>query len=440
MNTKKLLRYLLIIAVLLIIIAVIGKKAGWFGKSTVYDVATEKVQKRDITEYITANGKIKPETEVKITPDVSGEIVELYVKDGDKVSKGQLLLKIKPDTYISIRDRSAAAVDAAKANLANSQAQLEQIKVQYEQARLSYDRNKKLWEEGVISEAEWENAQSNFEIATANVVAAEQTVLAARYSINSAEASLKEANENLIKTSVYAPMKGTISILNVEKGERVVGTELMTGTEMLRIADLSKMEVLVEVNENDIVRVHELDTAIIELDAYMDRKFKGTVTEIANSAKTSGVSADQVTSFEVKILLLEDSYKELIDKGNPIPFRPGMSASADIRTEKKFNVLSLPIQAVTVKRDTINKQDSITADNMNKEPEEVVFTYENGQVTMKKISTGIQDNNYIEITEGLNENDEVVVAPYNLINKTLKNGSAVNIVDKEDLYKKKKKK
>ena len=438
MNSKKLLRYLLIVAVLLIIIAIIGKKAGWFGKTVIYDVATEKVQKRDITEYITANGKIKPETEVKITPDVSGEIVELYVKDGDKVKKGQLLLKIKPDTYISVRDRAAASVDAAKANLANSQAQLEQIRVQYEQARLSYDRNKKLWSEGVISEAEWETAKSNYEIASANVASAEQTVLAAKYSIRSAEASLKEANENLIKTSVYAPMSGTISILNVEKGERVVGTELMTGTEMLRIADLSKMEVLVEVNENDIVRVHERDTAIIELDAYMDRNFKGLVTEIANSAKISGVSADQVTSFDVKILMLEDSYKELIEKGNPIPFRPGMSASADIRTEIKLDVLSLPIQAVTTRTDTISKSDSIIPNEKNKEPEEVVYVYENGKVKQTKITTGIQDNNYIEIVEGLGENDEVVVAPYNVINKKLKNESAVNIVDKKELYKKKK--
>jgi HlyD family secretion protein len=439
MNSKKLLRYILIIAVLLIILAVIGKKAGWFGKSTVYDVAIEKVKKRNITEFITANGKIKPETEVKISPDVSGEIVELYAKDGDKVREGQLLLKIKPDTYLSIRDRAAAAVDAAKANLANSRAQLEQVKVQFEQARLTFNRNKKLWEEGVISEAEWEAAKSNYEIADANVIAAEQTVLSAEYSIKSAEASLKEANENLIKTSVYAPMGGTISMLNVEKGERVVGTELMTGTEMLRIADLSKMEVLVEVNENDIVRVSESDTAIIELDAYMDKKFKGIVTEIANSAKIAGTSTDQVTSFEVKILLLEDSYKDLIGKGNNIPFRPGMSASADIQTEIKFDVLSLPIQAITTRIDTLEKSDTITEENKNKEPEEVAFVYEGGKVKQTKVITGIQDNNFIEVLEGLKENDEVVVAPYNIINKRLKDGSAVNVVDENELYKKKKK-
>jgi len=438
MKSKKLLRYLLIIAVLLIIFAVIGKKAGWFGKSTVYDVATEKVKKRNITEFITANGKIKPETEVKISPDVSGEIVELYVKDGDKVREGQLLLKIKPDTYISIKDRAAAAVDAAKANLANSRAQLEQVKVQFEQARLTYNRNKKLWEEGVISEAEWETAKSNYEITGANVMAAEQNVLSAEYSIKSAEASLKEANENLIKTSVYAPMSGTISMLNVEKGERVVGTELMTGTEILRIADLSKMEVLVEVNENDIVRVRESDTAIIELDAYMDKKFKGIVTEIANSAKIAGTSTDQVTSFEVKILLLEDSYKDLIEKENNIPFRPGMSASADIQTEVKFDVLSVPIQAVTTRIDTITNTDTADFEGKNKEPEEVAFVYKGGKVKQIKVVSGIQDNNFIEILEGLKENDEVVVAPYNIINKRLKDGSAVNVVDKNELYKKKK--
>ncbi|UCH15446.1 MAG: efflux RND transporter periplasmic adaptor subunit, partial [Bacteroidales bacterium] len=405
---------------------------------TTYDVAIEKAQKRDITEFITANGKIKPETEVKISPDVSGEIVELYIKDGDKVKDGQLLLKIKPDTYISIRDRAAASVDAAKANLANSRAQLEQIKVQFEQARLSFNRNKKLWDEGVISEADWENAKSSFEIAEANVAAAEQTVIAARHSVKSAEASLTEANENLIKTSVYAPMSGTISILNVEKGERVVGTELMTGTEMLRIADLSKMEVLVEVNENDIVRVNELDTAIIELDAYLDRKFRGVVTEIANSAKVAGFSTDQVTSFEVKILLLEESYKDLIEQGHNVPFRPGMSASADIRTEVKFNVLSLPIQAVTTKIDTLEKSDTIAHDEKDKDPDEIVFIYENGKVQQTKVTTGIQDNNYIEILEGLVENDEVVVAPYNTINKKLKDGSLVNVVDEKELYKKKK--
>ncbi len=437
MNSKKILRYLLIGAVVLIIFAIIGKKAGWFGKSTVYDVATEKVKLRNITEFITANGKVQPETEVKITPDVSGEIVELYINDGDKVTMGQLLLKIKPDIYISSRDRAAAAVNTARANLANSKARLEQAKSQHEQARLSFIRYKKLWEEKAISEADWETATSNFEIANADVAAAEQSVVAAEYTVKSAEASLKEANENLVKTTVYAPMSGIISRLNVEKGERVVGTSMMTGTEMLRIADFSKMEVLVEVNENDIVRINELDTAIIELDAYMEKKFKGIVTEIANSAKTTGLATDQVTNFEVKIHLLKESYEDLTGKGN-IPFRPGMSASADIRTEQKINVLSLPIQSVTTRQDTTDVTDTTEINPENTNPREIVFIYDKDKVTEAVVTTGIQDNNYIEIVEGLKENDEVVVAPYNVIAKKLKDGTLVNKVSKEQLYKKKK--
>jgi HlyD family secretion protein len=437
MNTKKILRYLLIAAVMLIIFAIIGKKAGWFGKETVYNVAVEKVKKRNITEYITANGKVQPETEVKITPDVSGEIVELHINDGDKVEKGQLLLKIKPDIYISSRDRAAAAVNTSKANLANSKARLEQAKSQFEQARLSHKRYQKLWEEKAISEADWETAASNFEIARADVAAAEQSVIAADYSVKSAEASLKEANENLVKTTVYAPMSGIISRLNVERGERVVGTTMMTGTEMLRIADFSKMEVLVEVNENDIVRISEQDTAIIELDAYMEEKFKGIVTEIANSAKTTGLASDQVTNFEVKIHLLKESYENLTGEGN-IPFRPGMSASADIRTEHKTNVLSLPIQSVTTRQDTTDITDTTDIKNKNIETREVVYVNNKNTVTETIVSTGIQDNNYIEITEGVNENDEVVVAPYNIIAKKLKDGTSVNKVSKEDLYKKKK--
>ncbi len=437
MNSKKILRYLLIAAVVLIVLAIIGKKAGWFGKDTVYDIATEMVEKRNITEYITANGKVQPETEVKITPDVSGEIVELYVEDGDKVSKGQLLLKIKPDIYISSRDRAAASVNTAKANYANSKARLEQARSQFEQARLSFNRYKKLWDERTISEADWESANSNFEIAGADVSAAEQSVIAAEYLVKSAEASLKEANENLVKTTIYAPMNGIVSRLNIEKGERVVGTSMMTGTEILRIADFNKMEVLVEVNENDIVRINELDTAIIELDAYMGKKFKGLVTEIANSAQITGLATDQVTNFEVKILLLKESYKDLDEKGN-VPFRPGMSASADIRTEQKIDVLSLPIQSITTRKDTTEIADTSAVSPENEEPREVVFIFEKDKVIQTNVTTGIQDNNYIEIVEGLKENDEVVTEPYNIIAKKLKDGTLVNKVSKEQLYKKKK--
>ncbi len=439
MNSKKLLRNLIIAVIVLILFAIVGKKAGWFGKELVYNVAVDTVKRRDITEVITANGKIQPETEVKISPEISGEIIELFVKDGDIVKEGQLLLKIKPDMYISARDRAAAAVDGSRANLANAKAQLAQVNAQFEQARLSYERNKKLWNEGAISESDWESAQSGYEIAKANVESAKQSVIGAEYSINSARASLNEANEKLTKASIYAPMSGTISALYVEKGQRVAGTDLMAGTDLLTIADLSKMELLVEVNENDIVRVKESDTALIEVDAYLDRKFKGVVTQIANSANTTGMSTDQVTNFEVKILLLKGSYQDLLDKGNYKPFLPGMSASADIMTQRKTNVLSAPIQAVTTRLDSLNKSDSSAIENIKKSPDEVVFLYDNGKAVQKVVKTGIQDNNYIEITDGLTENDIIIKAPYDVISKKLKDGSLVNKVKESELYKKKKK-
>jgi HlyD family secretion protein len=439
MNTKKLLRYLIIALLVLIVFAVIGKKAGWFGKEITYDIATDLVGRRDITEYITANGKIQPETEVKINPEISGEIVELYIEDGDEVKEGQLLLRIKPDLYVSARDRASAAVDASKANLANSRAQLAQVNAQYEQAQLSYERNKKLWEEGAISEADWESALSAYKIAQANVESAIQGVAGAEFSIRSAVASLNEANEKLTKTSIYAPMSGTISALYVEKGQRVAGTELMTGTDLLNIADLSKMELLVEVNENDIVRVEEGDTAILEVDAYLDREFKGVVTQIANSAKTTGMSTDQVTNFDVKILILKESYQDLLGKGNSKPFLPGMSASADIMTEKKSGVLSLPIQAVTTRLDTLDTADSSDVKQITDKPKEIVYLYDSGKAVENEVKSGIQDNNFIEIKDGLKDSVEVIVAPYDVISKKLEDGTPVNKVREEDLYRKRKK-
>lgn len=436
MNTNKLLRYLIIAVIVLIVFAVIGKKAGWFGKAVTYDVATEKVARRNITEFITANGKIQPETEVKISPEISGEIVELIINDGDEVKEGQLLLRIKPDIYVSSLERAEAAVNGAKANLSNSKAQLTQIKAQYDQAKLSYNRSKKLWEEGAISEADWETAQSSFEIAKANVESANQAVAGAEFQVSSAVASLKEARERLTKTSIFAPMSGTIAALYVEKGQRVAGTDLMAGSDLLTIADLNKMELLVEVNENDIVRVKQNDTATIEVDAYLDRKFKGIVTEIANSAKsTQGMTSDQVTNFEVKILLLKSSYQDLLDKGNKKPFLPGMSASADIMTETKQDILSLPVEAVTTRVDSISAD---TSKNITNEPKEVVFLFKDGKAIQREVKTGIQDLTYIEITEGLNENDEVIVAPFDIVSKKLKNETVVNKVKKEDLFKKKK--
>ena len=421
MKMNKTLRIVLVITVLVVILAVIGKKAGWFGKAETFEVAVEKGEKRTIVETITANGKIQPETEVKISPDVSGEIVDLFVKEGEYVEEGKLLLKIKPDTYISMRNRVRASLNSAKARLS-------QVEAQYVQSKLSYERNKKLWEQQTISESDYESAEASYKMAEADLNAA-------KYSVKSSEASLKEAEENLSKTSIYAPMAGTISTLLIEKGERVVGTEMMSGTELMRIADLSRMEVIVEVNENDIIRVLTGDTAIIEVDAYMDQDFKGLVTEIANSATTSGMATDQVTSFNVKILLLHESYQNLLEK-TPNPFRPGMSATVDIQTETKYDIFTIPIQAVTTRLDTIGQEQSdlVVAD---KDPDVVVFKVIDDYVMSQIVETGIQDNNYIEILSGLSLEDDVVIAPYNAISRKLADSSIIEIVTKKELFKEK---
>jgi len=421
MKMNKTLRIVLVITVLVVILAVIGKKAGWFGKAETFEVAVEKGENRTIIETITANGKIQPETEVKISPDVSGEIVDLFVKEGEYVEAGKLLLKIKPDIYVSMRNRVRASLNSAKARLS-------QVEAQYVQSKLSYDRNKKLWEQETISESDYESAEATYKMAEADLNAA-------KYSVKSAEASLKEAEENLSKTSIYAPMAGTISTLLIEKGERVVGTEMMSGTELMRVADLSRMEVIVEVNENDIIRVLTGDTAIIEVDAYMDQDFKGLVTEIANSATTTGMATDQVTSFNVKILLLHESYQNLLDE-TLNPFRPGMSATVDIQTETKYDILTIPIQAVTTRLDTIGQEQSnlVIAD---KDPDVVIFKVVDDYVMSQIVETGIQDNSYIEILSGLSVEDEVVIAPYNAISRKLADSSIIEIVTKKELFKEK---
>jgi HlyD family secretion protein len=417
MKNNKILKILLPLAIILIIFAIIGKKQGWFGKAVTVKIAVEKVEQRTIIETITANGKIQPEKEVKISPDVSGEIVELTIREGDHVEKGQLLLRIKPDTYISVKERSLAAISSARARLAQSEAQ-------YVQAELSYKRNKQLFDEKTISQAEFEQSQASYTVAKAEVDAA-------KYSVISTEASLKEANENLVKTSIYAPMSGTISMLLVELGERAVGTGMMSGTELMRVADLSRMEARVEVNENDIVRVKLGDTAVIEVDAYLDQKFKGIVTEIANSAKTTGVTADQVTNFSVKILILPQSYNNLSRKGNNNPFRPGMTATVDIQTETKFGILAVPIQCVTTRIDSVK----ITVNPSDEKIRTIVFISDGKYALAKDVKTGIQDNSYIEILSGINEGDQVISAPFSAISKKLSDSTLIQIVKKEDLYK-----
>ena len=415
MKSNKILKILVIVVVVLLIFAVIGKKAGWFGKAVTVKVAIEYAERRPITETITANGRIQPEKEVKITPDVSGEIVELNVKEGDDVEAGMLLLRIKPDVYISQRDRAAAALSSAKARLA-------QVEAQFRQSELSFNRIKQLYQEQTISKSEYEQAEASYNVAKAEVDAA-------KFSITSAEASLKEANENLIKTSIYAPMTGTVSMLLVELGERVAGTNLMAGTEILRIADLSRMEAQVEVNENDIVRVNLGDTAIIEVDAYLDEKFRGVVTEIANSAIVTGVSADQVTNFDVKILILPESYRHLEENGNN-PFRPGMSTTVDIETESKKGILTVPIQSVTTRTDT-----TITAATVaDEEIRTLVFTTDGEYALARDVQTGIQDNSFIEIITGIEDSVRVISAPFSAISKKLSDSTLIEIVPRDDLY------
>ncbi|HOP58922.1 MAG TPA: efflux RND transporter periplasmic adaptor subunit [Bacteroidales bacterium] len=414
MKQSKILKGLILAAVVLLILAIVGKKAGWFGKAATIKVAVEYAIRREITETITANGRIQPEKEVKISPDVSGEIVELNVKEGDNVEKGQLLLRIRPDVYISQRDRSLAAISSARARLTQAEAQ-------FKQAELSFARTKQLFSENAISQSDYEQAEASYNVAKAEVDAA-------KFSVISAEASLKEAEENLIKTSINAPMSGTVSMLLVELGERVAGTNLMAGTEILRIADLSRMEAQVEVNENDIVRVSTGDTALIEVDAYLNHKFKGIVTEIANSAKTTGTSADQVTNFDVKIFILPESYENLADDGEN-PFRPGMSTTVDIRTETKEDILTVPIQSVTTRTDTTN-----IISTSDEEIRTITFATDGEYAFAKDVETGIQDNNYIEIISGLKDSVMVISAPFSAISRKLSDSSLVEIVEKDDLY------
>lgn len=441
-KSNKFLPYIIAVVVILIIVLVVGKKQGWFGKEYQINVATKVVESKSITELITANGKVQPETEIKISPDVSGEIIDLNVAEGDEVTKGQLLLVIKPDIYIQ-------QLNMSEASLSSSQARLAQADARLIESELSFKRASSLFKQEAIPVSDFETAQASYKVA-------QSEVKAAQFAVKSAEASVAQAKEQLVKTKIYAPMDGTVSRKNVEKGERVVGTNMYAGTELLVIANLHLMEVKVDVNENDIVRVNLNDTALVEVDAYLGRKFKGIVTEIANSANVVGGSTDQVTNFNVKILLLESSYKDLIDvaKGKKYPFRPGMSATVDIQTETRKNVISVPIQAVTTrllkgdikqqaKPEDAGKVEEPTgteqvAKTGKDEKVEVVFLYKDGKVYKKPVKTGIQDSQNIEIVEGLKAGDEIVVAPFNAINKALNDSSKVKKVDEKELFKVKK--
>jgi len=446
-SPKKTLKYLLIVVGVIIVFIIIGKQAGFIGSSFEIEVAVDTAKARTITEIITANGKIQPEVEVKISSDVSGEIVELHVKEGEPVEKNQLLLKIRPDIYESNLERMEASLNVSKANLANSKARLSQVEAQFVQTESNYNRNKQLFDKKVISQSEWDNISSVFNMGKAEIEASKQSVASAEFAVKSAEASLKEARENLYKTSIYSPVSGTISKLNVELGERVVGTIQMTGTELLRIANLNDMEVRVDVSENDILRVKYNDTAMIEIDAYPDRKFKGIVTQIANSATTSSsiaaISTDQVANFEVRIRILKESFSDLISDSikHVYPFRPGMSATVDIQTKTVYNVLSIPIQSVTIRIDSLEmkmKEKPAEKQSTEKKKEYAFVCKDDNTVTMVEVKTGIQDENNIEILSGLKNGDKVVSAPYTAISRHLNEGTKIKILDKKQLFEDKK--
>jgi HlyD family secretion protein len=402
----------------LIIFLLIGKSAGFIGKKFKEKVTAEAATLRTIIETITANGKINPEVEVKITSDVSGEIIVLNVKEGDWVVKGQMLAKVQPDIYERNLERMEASVKSASANM-------EQAKAQFNQKTLSFNRSKTLWEQKTISESDFEMAQVEYNVA-------KSALDASMASLSSQQAALNEARDQLTKTTIYAPMDGIVTKLNIEKGERVVGTGQFEGTAIMTVSNLKQMEVVVDVNENDIVKVAAGDSCLIEVDAYLKTKFRGVVTQVANSAKNTGVSADQITNFEVKVLILPESYAGLISRGkeNEYPFRPGMSATVDIQTETKANVITIPVQSVAIRTDSV-KHDSLKVTTKPVDQElrkEVVFVVNNGKIEQRDVKPGIQDSRYIEIISGLKQDEQVVSGPYSAISRKLSDGMEVEVV------------
>jgi HlyD family secretion protein len=417
----------------------IAKQQGLIGKEPATEVEFTKVKKADIIERVSASGKIQPEIEVKLSPDVSGEIVGLYVNEGDSVRTGQLLLKIRPDNYESLLSRAEAQVNSSKASVEQAKSGQSQSESRLLKAKIDYDRNKRLHDDKVISDADFDQFNSQYLVAKQDVESAKANVQAAVFNVKSTEAALKEARANLTKTTIYAPQSGTVSKLNVELGERVVGTSQMAGTELLRIANLNKMEVRVNVNENDITRVSMNDTVIIDVDSYSasGRKFKGIVYEIASSANAAAVSSDAVTEFEVKIRILRSSYSDLIVGKRSYPLKPGMTASVEIITNRKLGVLSVPLATVTTRDPTLKSEGEKKEgeEDNNQEPEkvikkdkikEVVFVMDkDSKAKLREVKTGISDFENIEILSGLKEGETIISGPYITVSKKLKEGELV---------------
>jgi len=432
--------------VIIILVVVLGVLI-FYAKNNDKDdvkVAVEKTGLHTITETVTASGKIYPETEVKIAPEVSGEITLLNIQEGDSVKKGDVLVKINPNIYNSMVNQAEASVEQTKATANNTKEMMAQAESQYDLALATYNRNKKLYDQKVISQLEFEQGEASFKSAKATLDAARASTSGGKYSIVGAQAGLTQAQENLLKTTIIAPTSGIISQLNVKKGERVVGTAQMAGTEMLTIAAMSRIEVRVDVSETDISKVKIGDTTVIEADAYRNRKFKGIVSKVAvsssasASASATATSTDQVTNYTVHILILPSSYEDLaanLPKGK-FPFKPGMSASVEIQTNRQDNILSVPVNAVTTRDwpDSIKNKSGATS--LNDNIRQVVFIYDSKtqMVNIRDVKTGLQDNKYLQITDGLKENEEVVIAPYGAIARTLNDKTKVKVVDKDKLF------
>ncbi|MCS6820408.1 MAG: efflux RND transporter periplasmic adaptor subunit [Microscillaceae bacterium] len=440
-NSQRTLIIFASIFTVLLIAVLIARSAGWIGKEKPLEVETVRVKYGEVTERVTSSGKIQPETEVKVSPDVSGEVIEVFVAEGDSVVKGQLLLKIRPDNIRAAVENAQANVNARKANLAQAQAAYYQAQARLTRTKLDFERQKQLFQQKVISEADFQLAQMNYDIAQQDLLSAKENVEAAKFALQSAEANLNQNLDNLSRTNVYAPMSGIVSKMSVEVGEKVVGTAQMAGTEMLRIANLNSMEVEVDVNENDIVRVSLGDTALIEVDSYLNlgRKFKGVVTQIANTANIA-VSADAVTEFKVKIRILNESYKDLVTEKKRSPFRPGMSASVEIITDRKNNVLLVPLAAVTIREsegiNSTNYNVNSSADEKDKskakKATKIVFVYDEKEQKARKreVEVGISDFENIEVKSGLKEGEEIISGPFIMVSKLLQDQSKVQKIGK----------